>query len=77
MSLKHHAKKAIHVFLPTTPNPTSVFFIFLLRGKTVQPRMTVDEAFNLIIFGGMTTLPDKKARFVNVIFIDVNSGRDE
>jgi uncharacterized membrane protein len=54
-------KKVINIFLPTTPNPTSGFYILVPEEEIVQLSMTVDEAFKLIISGGMVTPPDKAA----------------
>jgi len=54
-------KQVINVFLPTTPNPTSGFYILVPEEELVQLSMTVDEAFKLIISGGMVTPPDKAA----------------
>ena len=54
-------KKVINVFLPTTPNPTSGFYILVPEEEIVQLSMTVDEAFKLIISGGMVTPADKAA----------------
>ncbi|MBU0730459.1 MAG: DUF502 domain-containing protein [Proteobacteria bacterium] len=52
-------KKVINVFLPTTPNPTSGFYILVPEEEMVSLDMTTDEAFKLIISGGMVVPPDK------------------
>ena len=52
---------AIGVFIPTTPNPTSGFLLFVPREKTVKLDLSVEEAAKLIISFGMVTperLPD-------------------
>ena len=43
----------VHVFLPTTPNPTSGFMLFL-NEKDVRPSdMSVEEGLKTLISGGM------------------------
>ncbi len=45
----------LNVFLPTTPNPTSGFYL-LIPEKDVMPlQMSVEEAFKLVISGGLVT----------------------
>lgn len=48
----------IGVFIPTTPNPTSGFLLFIPRSKAVELDLTVEEAAKLIISFGMVT-PDR------------------
>jgi uncharacterized membrane protein len=52
-------KKMVNVFVPTTPNPTSGFYLLVAEDDMVHLRMTVDEAFKLVISGGMVTPPDR------------------
>jgi uncharacterized membrane protein len=52
-------KKMVNVFVPTTPNPTSGFYLLVAEDEMIHLRMTVDEAFKLIISGGMVTPPDR------------------
>ncbi|MSO54847.1 MAG: DUF502 domain-containing protein [Rhodospirillales bacterium] len=51
----------IGVFVPTTPNPTSGFLLFVPRDSLVYLDMTVEEAFKLVISGGLVTPPDRTA----------------
>jgi uncharacterized membrane protein len=44
------------VFIPTTPNPTSGFLIFLPADKVIELEMPVSEGMKMIISGG-TVLP--------------------
>lgn len=53
--------RMVNVFVPTTPNPTSGFYLLLPEDDMVPLQMTVDEAFKLIISGGMVTPPDRTA----------------
>ena len=41
-----------HVFLPTTPNPTSGLFIAVPKEEIVYLDMTIEDGFKLIISGG-------------------------
>jgi uncharacterized membrane protein len=43
------------LFIPTTPNPTSGFFVMLPQEKVVPLDISVDHAFKLIISGGIVT----------------------
>jgi uncharacterized membrane protein len=46
-------KELVHVFLPTTPNPTSGFLLFVPREDLVHLDMTVEEGMKLVISGGI------------------------
>jgi uncharacterized membrane protein len=41
------------VFLPTTPNPTSGFMLFVPRSQIIELEMTVEEALKLVISLGV------------------------
>jgi uncharacterized membrane protein len=43
----------ISVYVPTTPNPTSGFFLMLKRADAIELDMTVDEALKYIISMGV------------------------
>jgi uncharacterized membrane protein len=43
------------VFLPTTPNPTSGFILFVPEEDVIELEMTVDEAFRLVVSLGVVT----------------------
>jgi len=47
----------LSVFLPTTPNPTSGFLLFVPRQDVMLLDMTVEEAAKLIISAGLVTPP--------------------
>ncbi len=60
----------VSVYVPTTPNPTSGFFLMLERSKVIELDMTVDAALKYIVSMGVvapeqlplkTTAPDLKA----------------
>ncbi len=47
----------LNVFLPTTPNPTSGFYLLVPEKDVVPLEMSVEEAFKLVISGGLVS-PD-------------------
>ncbi len=53
-------RKLVNIFVPTTPNPTSGFYILVPEEDTIPLTMTVEEAFKLIISGGMVTPPERE-----------------
>jgi len=44
--------KMLGIFLPTTPNPTSGFLLFLPREEAIPLQMKVEDALKLVISGG-------------------------
>lgn len=50
-------EELLSVFLPTTPNPTSGFLLFIPRRDVVILDMTVEEGAKLIISGGLVAPP--------------------
>ncbi|MEM1298874.1 MAG: DUF502 domain-containing protein [Pseudomonadota bacterium] len=52
--------KMVSVFLPTTPNPTSGFLLFVPADDIVELDMTVEEAAKLVISAGLVTPPTKE-----------------
>ena len=52
------AQRCINLFIPTTPNPTSGFYIMAPEDDVEHLDMTVEEAFKLIISGGIVS-PNK------------------
>ena len=50
-------EEILNLFVPTTPNPTSGFFIMVSRKDVLELNMSVEEAFKLVISAGVVT-PD-------------------
>lgn len=50
-------KDVVNVFIPTTPNPTSGFFLALPKEDVTELDMSVEDGFKLIISGGMFVPP--------------------
>lgn len=42
----------VSIFLPTTPNPTSGFLLFVPKSDVIELDLTIEEALKLIISGG-------------------------
>ncbi len=53
----------LNIFLPTTPNPTSGFLLFLPAKDVVRLNMTVEEGIKMIISAGMLTPSEKQKKF--------------
>lgn len=49
----------INVFLPTTPNPTSGFLLFVPRRDVIVLNMPVEDAVKMVISAGIVTPPYK------------------
>ncbi len=54
-------QEVVNVFLPTTPNPTSGFLLFVPGKDVVLLDMTVEEAVKMVISGGIVTPPDRRS----------------
>lgn len=53
-------RNLINIYVPTTPNPTSGFFIMLPKEDVIELNMGVDEAFKLVISTGVVTPEQNK-----------------
>jgi uncharacterized membrane protein len=54
-------ERAVHVFIPKTPNPTAGFFIMVRDDELIELEMSVEAAFTLIISGGIVE-PSKRLK---------------
>jgi uncharacterized membrane protein len=52
--------EVVNVFLPTTPNPTSGYLLFLPKRELVILSMTVEEGIKMVVSGGIVTPPDRR-----------------
>ena len=52
----------VSVYVPTTPNPTSGFFLMLPKSDVIELDMAVDEALKYIISMGVVAPPSKRKR---------------
>jgi uncharacterized membrane protein len=55
-------RELLSIFLPTSPNPTSGYLLFVPREKVRPLRMTIEEAVKLVISGG-SILPHDRVEF--------------
>ena len=52
-SLNKTGEKYYHIFVPTTPNPTSGYMLYIPQNDTLETEMSVEEGLKIIISGGM------------------------
>ena len=50
----------VNIFLPTTPNPTSGFLLFVPRHDLIHLEMSVEEGIKMVISGGLVTPDDPR-----------------
>jgi uncharacterized membrane protein len=50
-------EEVINVFVPTTPNPTSGFLLFVPEREIVRLKMPIEDGLKLVVSGGIVT-PD-------------------
>lgn len=48
-------EEILHIFVPTTPNPTSGFLIFVRPHEVRELDMSIEEGMRLVISGGIVT----------------------
>ena len=53
-------EECTNIFLPTTPNPTSGFLLFVPKKDLIKLDMSVEEAIKMVISGGIVTPPDRR-----------------
>ena len=58
---EHLGGEHLSVYVPTTPNPTSGFFLMVPRADVVELHMSVDEALKYIISMGVVAPPPARA----------------
>lgn len=51
--IKTGSTDTINLFVPTTPNPTSGYFIIVDASELVELEMSVDDALKMVISGGV------------------------
>ena len=56
---KNNDAQLVNVFVPTTPNPTSGFYLLVHVNEVAPLNMTMEEALKLITSGGLITPDDK------------------
>lgn len=61
----HVGTDSVAIYVPTTPNPTSGYLMFVPRRELITLAMSVDEAIKLILSGGIITPPDRRSVAAN------------
>lgn len=56
--------EVLNVFLPTTPNPTSGYLLFVPRKDLVFLSMSVEEGIKMVVSGGIVTPADRRPAHV-------------
>lgn len=62
----------IHVYVPTSPNPTSGYFLLVPEREVTSVDITVEEAMKLIVSGGLYT---PSTAMTSVLHADTKWGR--
>lgn len=57
--IKTGMNNVVNLFVPTTPNPTSGFFIMASKNEVIELEISVDDALKMVISGGVI-VPDAK-----------------
>lgn len=58
---RHLGDDYLSVYVPTTPNPTSGFFLIMRKAEVVELDMSVDDALKYIISMGVVAPPASKS----------------
>lgn len=61
------AQDLVNVFVPTTPNPTSGFLLYIPRAKVRPVSLSVEEAIKLVVSGGIIAPGDVKTEGARAI----------
>ena len=56
-------EEMVNVFIPTTPNPTSGFLIFVPKKDVIEMDMSVEQAIKFIVSGGLVEPEKMKNNF--------------
>lgn len=55
-------KRMINCFVPTTPNPTSGFYLLIPEQDVIEVELTVEDAFKLVMSAGLVTPGEPRAQ---------------
>lgn len=53
-------EELVNIFVPTTPNPTSGFLLFVPKRDLVTLSMSVEDGIKMVVSGGLVTPPDTR-----------------
>ncbi len=51
----------VNIFIPTTPNPTSGFLLFVPKKDLVFLNMSIEEGIKMVVSAGIVTPPDRRS----------------
>ena len=54
-------QEILSIYVPTTPNPSSGFLLFLPREEVIPLKMSVEEAFKMVVSLGIIPSPEKSS----------------
>lgn len=57
----------INIYVPTTPNPTSGFFLIVPRKDVIELDMSVDDGLKMILSVGVVVPPERKTPVVPAV----------
>ena len=64
---EHNRQDCYSVFVPTTPNPTSGFLLFIPKKDVMELDLSIEEALKLVISGGSIVPAEKKESIIRNI----------
>jgi uncharacterized membrane protein len=67
-------KRMVNCFLPTTPNPTSGFYLVIPEEELYEVAMSVEEAFKVIMSAGLVS-PEALPRGQRSVPVDSSAGQ--
>jgi uncharacterized membrane protein len=68
--------EVLNVFLPTTPNPTSGYLLFIPKNELVFLSMSVEEGIKMVVSGGIVTPPDRRTAAQKAVTQIAHADRD-
>ena len=66
-STNNKGVKIYHIFVPTTPNPTSGFMLYIPQKDAQETDLTIEEGLKIIISGGMLAPKKNHLQFTHDI----------
>jgi uncharacterized membrane protein len=60
--VEHLTRDVVSIMVPTTPNPTSGYLVFIPREKVIPLRMSVEDAMKMILSSGIVVPPYEAER---------------
>lgn len=73
---EHTGEAQVCVFIPTTPNPTSGFIVIVPRSRTIELRMSIDEAMKMIMTLGVVMPSAHALPVAGAVPADVGAASD-